>query len=53
MAPGLGLQVLPLAFSTVPEVMVMAWHPRQSADPAHAWLRASFLRALGSKADPR
>jgi DNA-binding transcriptional LysR family regulator len=53
MAPGLGLQVLPLAFSTVPEVMVMAWHPRQSADPAHAWLRASFLRVLGSKPAPR
>jgi len=46
MAPGLGLQVLPLAFATAPEVMVMAWHPRQSADPAHGWLRANFLRVL-------
>lgn len=48
MAATLGLQVLPLAFATTPEVMVMAWHPRHAADPAHACLRECFLQLLAA-----
>jgi DNA-binding transcriptional LysR family regulator len=48
MAGGLGLQLLPLAFAATPETMLMAWHPRQSVDPAHTWLRQ---RVLGLSAE--
>lgn len=50
MAPGLGLTVFALPFELAPEVMLMAWHPRQSAEPAHRWLREVLQRVL--KAEP-
>lgn len=46
MAPSQGLVVLRLPFAPQPEVLRMAWHPRQSADPAHAWLRRRFEQLL-------
>jgi DNA-binding transcriptional LysR family regulator len=53
MAPGLGMVLLPLAFAPTPETLLMAWHPRQSADPAHGWLRRSFLQVLRSSPGSR
>ena len=50
MAPSQGLVVLPLGFVPQPESLRMAWHPRLSADPAHAWLRRSFVQALSAGA---
>ena len=49
MSATLGLALLPLAFAPAPDTLLMAWHPRQSADPGHAWLRQRFLQLL---ADP-
>lgn len=46
MAATLGLALLPLAFAPAPDTLLMAWHPRQSADPAHTWLRQRFLQLL-------
>lgn len=46
MAPSLGLHVLPLGFAVEPETMVMAWHPRHSADAAHTWLRQQLLKLM-------
>ena len=46
MAATLGLALLPLAFAPAPDALLMAWHPRQSADPAHTWLRQRFLQLL-------
>jgi len=48
MAPGLGLVVVPLPFLPRGETVVMAWHPRHAADPAHAWLRRQVLRAIAA-----
>jgi DNA-binding transcriptional LysR family regulator len=50
MASALGLEVLPLGFATEPEPMVMAWHPRHSSDPAHAWLRETMVRVIKGEA---
>lgn len=46
MSATLGLALLPLAFAPTPDTLLMAWHPRQSADPAHTWLRQRFLQLL-------
>ncbi|WP_267226244.1 LysR family transcriptional regulator [Dyella silvae] len=46
MAPGLGLVVVPLPFLPRGETVVMAWHPRHAADPAHAWLRRQVPAAI-------
>ncbi|WP_445143489.1 LysR family transcriptional regulator [Dyella sp. Tek66A03] len=46
MAPGLGLVVVPLPFLPRGETVVMAWHPRHTADPAHAWLRRQVPAAI-------
>ncbi|QRX91217.1 LysR family transcriptional regulator [Streptomyces noursei] len=35
----LGLRTLPVPLDLPPLRMVMAWHPRQDADPGHVWLR--------------
>jgi DNA-binding transcriptional LysR family regulator len=44
--PGLGLEVFELPLALPAEPLVMAWHPRDNADPAHAWLRGCFERGL-------
>lgn len=49
-AGALGLQVLPLAFAPNPQPLLMTWHPRHAADPAHIWLRQTFLRLLSEAA---
>ncbi len=46
MAPGLGLALVPLTFLPRGETVVMAWHPRHAADPAHAWLRRQVPAAI-------
>jgi len=46
MAPGLGLALVPLPFLPRGETVVMAWHPRHAADPAHAWLRRQVPVAI-------
>jgi DNA-binding transcriptional LysR family regulator len=43
-APRLGLQLLKLPFAVAADPVLMAWHPRQVADPAHRWLRECVLR---------
>ncbi len=50
-APFMSLQVLPLAFAVEPEPLVMAWHPRHHADPAHTVLRQSLLKLLAAARD--
>ncbi|WP_266181397.1 LysR family transcriptional regulator [Dyella humicola] len=52
MAPGLGLVVVPLPFLPRGETVVMAWHPRQAADPAHAWLRKQVPAAIAASSAP-
>ena len=55
MAPGLGLVLVPLTFLPRGETVVMAWHPRHAADPAHAWLRRQVpgvIAADGAAAGP-
>lgn len=52
MATGLGLVVVPLPFLPRGETVVMAWHPRHTADPAHEWLRRqvpSAIKATGAR----
>ncbi|MGE0313426.1 MAG: LysR family transcriptional regulator [Lautropia sp.] len=46
MAPGLGLQTFALPFDIAPYPLLMAWHPRDRADPAHRWLRDTLQRTL-------
>jgi DNA-binding transcriptional LysR family regulator len=48
MHAGLGLELfdLPLPVPALP--MALAWHPRHSADPAHAWLRRCVKQVLTS-----
>jgi DNA-binding transcriptional LysR family regulator len=56
MAPGLGLVVVPLPFLPRGETVMMAWHPRHAADPAHAWLRRQVpaaIAATGASRDQR
>ena len=48
MAPGLGLRTFLLPFEIAPYPLVMTWHPRQSADPAHRWLREQVQRVLAA-----
>lgn len=48
MAAVMGLQVLPLDFEVEAEPLVMAWHPRHHADPAHTLLRQSLLKLLAA-----
>lgn len=52
MAPGLGLVVVPLPFLPRGETVVMAWHPRHAADPAHAWLRRQVPAAIAAASAP-
>lgn len=52
MAPGLGLVVVPLPFLPRGETVVMAWHPRHAADPAHAWLRQQVPAAIAAASAP-
>jgi DNA-binding transcriptional LysR family regulator len=51
MAPRLGLAVVSLPFLPRSETVIMAWHPRHAADPAHVWLlrqvRAAIAADLG------
>ena len=50
MAPGLGLVAVPLPFLPRGETVVMAWHPRHAADPAHGWLRRQVPAAIAAGA---
>lgn len=46
MAPALGLHLLPLPLAVEREPMLMAWHPRLDADPAHRCLRECVLQVI-------
>ncbi|MFT3799930.1 MAG: LysR family transcriptional regulator [Burkholderiaceae bacterium] len=48
MAASVGLKVLPLAFAVEPEPLLLAWHPRHNADPAHALLRQLMLKQMAA-----
>lgn len=50
MAPGLGLQLHELPLDVQVDPLLMAWHPRHGADPAHACLRDCVQRVI---TDPR
>ncbi|QQX87724.1 LysR family transcriptional regulator [Cupriavidus necator] len=52
MAPGLGLALVPLPFLPRGETVVMSWHPRHAADPAHAWLRRQVPAAIAAAGAP-
>ncbi|WP_275294457.1 LysR family transcriptional regulator [Amycolatopsis sp. La24] len=47
-ATALGLRLLDIPVPLPPLEIGMAWHPRQSADGAHRWLRAAVRRTLCS-----
>ncbi|MVO83610.1 LysR family transcriptional regulator [Streptomyces sp. p1417] len=42
----LGLVTFPLPLELPPLTLGMAWHPRNDADPAHAWLRGCVRELL-------
>lgn len=44
----LGLQVLEPPLQMAAYALRMLWHPRYESDPAHAWLRSVFVRAVES-----
>jgi DNA-binding transcriptional LysR family regulator len=46
MAPVLDLGVFELPFKLQSDPVVLAWHPRQAADPAHRWLRECAQRVV-------
>ena len=46
MKKGLDLEVFELPLDLQSEPVLMAWHPRHSADPAHTWLRDSIQAVL-------
>ncbi len=47
-ASAMGLLVLPMSFAVEAEPLVMAWHPRHDADPAHMLLRQQLLNLLAA-----
>ncbi|MGE0798250.1 MAG: hypothetical protein AB7O55_08030 [Lautropia sp.] len=53
MAAALDLVSLPLGFVPTPDPLVMAWHPRHAADPAHRRLRERLLALLAQAAGAR
>ncbi|WP_328646289.1 LysR family transcriptional regulator [Amycolatopsis sp. NBC_00348] len=48
-ARALGLRLLEVPLPLPPVVIGMAWHPRNSADGGHSWLRSAVRRALGEE----
>ena len=52
-APGFGLAIVPLPFLPRGEPVVMAWHPRHVADPAHTWLRQQVLAVIAAAGPAR
>ncbi|MGW1177894.1 LysR family transcriptional regulator [Kitasatospora sp. NPDC002543] len=42
----LGLRTFPIPLELAPLELGMAWHPRNSADPAHRWFREHVAAAL-------
>ncbi|MFD9692138.1 LysR family transcriptional regulator [Kitasatospora sp. NPDC059146] len=42
----LGLRTFPIPLELPPLELGMAWHPRNSADPAHRWFRAHLAAAV-------
>lgn len=46
MQASLALQLFELPLPITMDPVVMAWHPRHNADPAHRWLRGTLQRVL-------
>ncbi|WP_251096229.1 hypothetical protein [Streptomyces sp. Caat 7-52] len=42
----LGLRTFPIPLDLAPLDLGMAWHPRNSADPAHRWFRDHLASAV-------
>ncbi len=49
MAPSLGMKVFALPFEMPQERQRMAWHPRDTEDPAHRCLRETVQRVLAAR----
>jgi DNA-binding transcriptional LysR family regulator len=45
----MGLEVFDLPVTLPPVPIGMAWHPRQSEDGGHAWLRSAVRRAISTE----
>jgi DNA-binding transcriptional LysR family regulator len=50
MQAGLGLSIFALPVPAAARPLLMAWHPRHQADPAHRWLRECVERILRQQA---
>ncbi|MFD8754516.1 LysR family transcriptional regulator [Kitasatospora sp. NPDC059577] len=48
----LGLRTFPIPLELAPMELGMAWHPRNSADPAHRWFREHVAAAVVDAAAP-
>lgn len=48
MQAGLGLVLFELPLPMLVRPLLLAWHPRHAADPAHTWLRECLQRVLSS-----
>ncbi|MFK4190197.1 LysR substrate-binding domain-containing protein [Streptomyces sparsogenes] len=51
--PALGLRAFALPFALPAVGLAMAWHPRQSADGGHRWLRSLVREAVTTVLQPR
>lgn len=49
LATSMGLEVFDLPVTLPPVPIGMAWHPRQSKDGGHAWLRSAVRRAISTE----
>ncbi|HEY0022270.1 MAG TPA: LysR family transcriptional regulator [Longimicrobium sp.] len=48
-----GMHTFPLPFATPGITVSLLWHPRQSADPAHRWLRGCIREICAAPAESR
>ena len=53
LAPRLGLQLRDLPFELPTQPLLMVWHPRHDADPAHRWLREQLADLLQAAQAPK
>ncbi|MFE1905494.1 LysR family transcriptional regulator [Streptomyces gardneri] len=50
--PAMGLRTFPIPLDLAPLDLGMAWHPRNSADPAHCWFREHLAAAVLAPTGP-
>ncbi|MFE7581209.1 LysR family transcriptional regulator [Streptomyces gardneri] len=51
--PAMGLRTFPIPLDLAPLDLGMAWHPRNSTDPAHRWFREHLAAAVLAPTGPR